>query len=160
MLANTTPVAPLPPHPLRYVYINCLKWDHAVIQPVFFTHPYVMSIVKYANDEKHVFPLLECKSYSTGFFPLLTYLHFCFFWGSDFILSTFLSHNNRSPIFSWMYSHYSKDNISQLPVDYVWSCDWVLANGVWAEGVCVQLPGCALCWFYTGLRILWRSFFH
>lgn len=48
--------------------INGLKCDHAVIQPELFTCPYVMSILNNANDEKHVFLLLECKLYSPGFF--------------------------------------------------------------------------------------------
>lgn len=95
--AGKHPITSQPPRPLRSAYINCLKWHHAVIQPAFFTRPYVMSIFKDASDEKHGFPCLECKLYSTGSFFHLAYLHCCFFGGRNFTHAPFPSHSNRPP---------------------------------------------------------------
>ena len=82
---------------------------------------------------RNVFLFQESKLYSAGFFfffPfLLAYLYSCFFGGVNFTHVPFPSLHTRTLIFRWVFSHCSKDTISQLPLDCVRSCDEVPANG-------------------------------
>lgn len=101
-----------------------------------------MNIIKDTIDEKRV------NYMPPDSFFHLAHLHFCFFWVRNVICVPFLSHSNRPPVFSCVYHHYNRDNTSQLPLDYVWSCDWILANGVRAAEVYRQLSRCVLGWSF------------